>query len=65
MILFDFEIPRVECFWNIVVTFQVGASIFGSNIGSEHFIGLAGARAATGIVLVLFEWLVSMVFKHV
>ena len=46
-------------------TFQVGASIFGSNIGSEHFIGLAGAGAATGVVLVLFEWLVSMVFKRV
>ena len=39
--------------------FKVGASIFGSNIGSEHFIGLAGAGAASGIVLILFEWIVS------
>ena len=39
--------------------YKVGASIFGSNIGSEHFIGLAGAGAASGIVLILFEWIVS------
>lgn len=29
--------------------FPVGASVFASNIGSEHFIGLAGAGAATGL----------------
>ncbi|XP_071146014.1 sodium/mannose cotransporter SLC5A10-like [Mytilus edulis] len=39
--------------------FAVGASLFGSNIGSEHFLGLAGAGAASGIALVLFEWLVT------
>ena len=38
---------------------QVGASIFSSNVGSEHFVGLAGAGAAGGIALILFEWLVS------
>ena len=43
--------------------FKVGASIFGSNIGSEHFIGLAGAGAASGIVLILFEWIVSKAFR--
>ncbi|XP_071156501.1 sodium/glucose cotransporter 4-like isoform X1 [Mytilus edulis] len=38
--------------------FAVGASLFSSNIGSEHFVGLAGAGAASGISLVLFEWFV-------
>ena len=36
--------------------------MFGSNIGSEHFIGLAGAGAAHGIVMILFEWIVSISF---
>ena len=34
---------------------QVGASLFASNIGSEHFIGLAGSAAATGIAIATFE----------
>ncbi|XP_062603427.1 sodium/glucose cotransporter 4-like isoform X1 [Saccostrea cucullata] len=38
--------------------FAVGASIFSSNIGSEHFVGLAGAGASSGIVLVFYEWFV-------
>lgn len=38
---------------------QVGASIFSSNIGSEHFLGLAGTGAASGIAIVLYEWNVS------
>ncbi|XP_031552872.1 sodium/glucose cotransporter 1-like isoform X2 [Actinia tenebrosa] len=33
----------------------VGASIFASNIGSEHFIGLAGSGAAAGIGVGAFE----------
>ncbi|CAG0890623.1 unnamed protein product [Cyprideis torosa] len=33
----------------------VGASIFASNIGSEHFVGLAGSGAATGIGLGAYE----------
>ncbi|KAK3087649.1 hypothetical protein FSP39_008724 [Pinctada imbricata] len=36
----------------------VGASLFSSNIGAEHFVGLAGAGASSGIALVLFEWFV-------
>jgi len=28
---------------------QIGASLFASNIGSGHFIGLAGSAAAGGI----------------
>ncbi|BFZ20478.1 hypothetical protein BsWGS_23517 [Bradybaena similaris] len=34
----------------------VGASLFSSNIGSEHFVGLAGTGAASGIAMVLYEW---------
>ncbi|GAB1598334.1 sodium/glucose cotransporter 4-like [Argonauta hians] len=33
----------------------VGASLFASNIGSIHFIGLAGSGAAAGIVVGVFE----------
>ncbi|CAG0883754.1 unnamed protein product [Cyprideis torosa] len=33
----------------------VGASIFASNIGSEHFVGLAGSGAAAGIGLGAYE----------
>ncbi|VDP24275.1 unnamed protein product [Schistosoma curassoni] len=33
----------------------VGASLFASNIGSEHFIGLAGSGAAAGIAVGAFE----------
>ncbi|KAH3888394.1 sodium/glucose cotransporter 4-like [Dreissena polymorpha] len=35
----------------------VGASLFSSNIGSEHFVGLAGTGAASGIAIVLYEWM--------
>ena len=34
---------------------QVGASLFASNIGSGHFIGLAGSGAAGGIGVSGFE----------
>ncbi|XP_041474166.1 sodium/glucose cotransporter 4-like isoform X2 [Lytechinus variegatus] len=33
----------------------VGASLFASNIGSEHFIGLAGSGAYAGIAIAAFE----------
>ncbi|KAA3675263.1 solute carrier family 5 (sodium/myo-inositol cotransporter), member 3 [Paragonimus westermani] len=33
----------------------IGASLFASNIGSEHFIGLAGSGAASGIGVGAFE----------
>ena len=39
---------------------QVGASLFASNIGSEHFIGLAGSGAASGIAVAAFELNVSI-----
>ncbi|PVD36995.1 hypothetical protein C0Q70_03988 [Pomacea canaliculata] len=33
----------------------VGASLFASNIGSGHFVGLAGTAAASGIAISVFE----------
>jgi len=39
---------------------QVGASLFASNIGSEHFIGLAGSGAAGGIGVGAFEFNVNI-----
>ncbi len=41
--------------------FAIGASLFASNISSEHFIGLAGSGAATGMAVGHFEWLASLV----
>lgn len=35
--------------------FAVGASIFATNIGSEHFIGLAGSGAASGLAVGAYE----------
>jgi SSS family solute:Na+ symporter len=35
--------------------FVVGASIFASNIGSEHLVGLAGAGASSGVALAHYE----------
>uniref|UniRef100_A0AAQ6A8A6 Sodium/glucose cotransporter 2 n=1 Tax=Amphiprion ocellaris TaxID=80972 RepID=A0AAQ6A8A6_AMPOC len=37
----------------------VGASLFASNIGSGHFVGLAGTGAASGIAVGGFEWNMS------
>uniref|UniRef100_A0A3Q3WAZ7 Sodium/glucose cotransporter 2 n=1 Tax=Mola mola TaxID=94237 RepID=A0A3Q3WAZ7_MOLML len=34
----------------------IGASLFASNIGSGHFVGLAGTGAASGIAVGGFEW---------
>jgi solute:Na+ symporter, SSS family len=35
----------------------IGASLFATNISSEHFIGLAGSGASTGLAVGHFEWL--------
>jgi SSS family solute:Na+ symporter len=35
--------------------FVIGASIFASNIGSEHIVGLAGTGAKTGVSMGLYE----------
>src|SRR5262250_1893962 len=37
--------------------FFVGASLFVSNISTEHFIGLAGTGASSGLAVGHFEWL--------
>ncbi|XP_028629809.1 solute carrier family 5 member 4-like [Grammomys surdaster] len=34
----------------------MGASLFASNIGSNHFVGLAGTAAASGIAIAAVEW---------
>ena len=47
-------LPRSVCKQN-VPTFQIGASLFVSNIGTEHFIGLSGSGAASGISVGAWE----------
>ena len=42
--------------------FPVGASLYSSNIGSGHFVGLAGTGAASGIAQGSFEWNVGLLF---
>ena len=39
--------------------FVIGASLFASNIGSEHLVGLAGAGATTGVAVSHFEIMAS------
>ncbi len=39
----------------------IGASLFASNIGSEHLIGLAGSGAATGVPVAQFEIIAGIV----
>ena len=40
--------------------FAIGASLFVSNISTEHFIGLAGSGATSGLAVGDFEWLACM-----
>ena len=43
--------------------FAIGASIFASNIGSEHIVGLAGQGAVTGLAMAHYElhaWIVVL-----
>ncbi len=41
--------------------FLIGASLFASNIGSEHLIGLAGSGAAGGVAVAQFEILACFI----
>ena len=41
--------------------FVIGASLFASNIGSEHLVGLAGTGAASGLAVGQFEILASLI----
>lgn len=43
-----------------LVFLQVGTSLFASNVGSGHFIGLAGSAAAAGIGPITYEWNVRL-----
>ncbi|CDQ60994.1 unnamed protein product [Oncorhynchus mykiss] len=42
-----------------MVWWPIGASLFASNIGSGHFVGIAGTAAAGGLAIGGFEWNVS------
>ncbi|MGH9799967.1 MAG: sodium:solute symporter, partial [Blastocatellia bacterium] len=44
-----------------VAWWAIGASLFSSNIGSEHFIGLSGGGASSGMAPGHFEWLASLI----
>src|SRR5439155_844172 len=39
----------------------IGASLFSTNIGSEHLVGLAGTGAASGLAVGQFEWLACLI----
>ena len=41
--------------------FIIGASLFASNIGSEHLVGLAGTGAASGVAVAQFEILAAFI----
>ncbi|MDP8223334.1 MAG: sodium:solute symporter [Candidatus Lernaella stagnicola] len=41
--------------------FVIGASLFASNIGSEHLVGLAGTGAESGVAVGQFEVLASLI----
>src|SRR3954469_681460 len=41
--------------------FAIGASLFVSNISTEHFIGLAGSGASSGLAVGHFEWLACII----
>ncbi len=41
--------------------FVIGASLFASNIGSEHLVGLAGTGAKSGVAVGQFEILASLI----
>jgi solute:Na+ symporter, SSS family len=44
-----------------VAWWAIGASLFSANIGSEHFIGLAGTGASSGMAVGHFEWLAAVI----
>ncbi len=41
--------------------FAVGTSLFATNISSEHFIGLSGSGATSGLAIGHFEWLACII----
>src|SRR5947207_15367763 len=43
--------------------FAIGASLFVSNISTEHFIGLAGSGAASGLAVGHSDWLACLILS--
>ncbi|MEY2411859.1 MAG: hypothetical protein QOD84_465, partial [Acidobacteriaceae bacterium] len=41
--------------------FAIGTSLFVSNVSTEHFIGLAGSGATSGLAVGNFEWLACLI----
>lgn len=41
----------------------IGCSLFASNIGAEHLIGLTGAGVTSGLLMTFYEWNVSSAFS--
>jgi SSS family solute:Na+ symporter len=41
--------------------FAIGASLFATNISSEHFLGLAGTGSKSGLAVGHFEWLACII----
>src|SRR4026209_571068 len=41
--------------------FAIGASLFVSNISTEHLLGLAGSGASSGLAVGSFEWLACLI----
>ena len=41
---------------NIFSSFQIGMSLFASNVGPNVFVGQAGSAASSGYAVVTFEW---------
>ena len=39
-----------------VLWLAVGATLFSSNIGAEHFVGLSGSAAKSGMAVGSYEW---------
>ncbi|KAI4896796.1 hypothetical protein NFI96_026705, partial [Prochilodus magdalenae] len=52
--------PVNRLFLTPMLCLQVGTSLFASNVGSGHFIGLAGSGAASGIGPTAYEWNVRL-----
>ena len=52
----DYFLPSRNIGW-----FAIGASLFVSNISTEHFIGLAGSGASSGLAVGHFEWLACLI----
>src|SRR5207253_10237085 len=52
----DYFLARRTVGW-----FAIGASLFVSNISTEHFIGLAGSGASSALPVGPFEWLACLI----